>query len=762
MSIRENEPSTILVEENHYFDVNLGVLSDTSWKKAQGIIEVQIPYTGDLFKDDAGVEETLPLGEVVVEMPGGPETLSEKWPVKIAAGERWLNYLKSGKRAVCRAEYEVQQPQEMLVFVQGEIWDTPVKALDELPASNQGVFQNPLQLQLSLWLPDLYKTNLEEPAEEITRLLLRRQHTQQIFMQKSGLQLQFEEKLAEHLAALANAYGGFILVGVSDDGKVNGLSSEEVQKMPYYVLSALLQTYPHVSLQRAEISQTREGAIYLLKVGRKERGVMHTANGVIYRRENGKNVRVPTTAVPSPPSSPSPESLAEIAAMDDAGQPIFKHTDKVVALEGAPDLDGLRLGRYICGLINVHLDNKQLDVVTLILRYPRQTSPIKRNKIEASLKKELNKITPNLPPGNMSITLKATDTYTFAIVAISVRHIPVALYENQGGYIWQKDGTLAPVPADELLDRYLFGSDKVSHNHSLVTLEQARVKWPIRPPENMQSRHKLENTAVFSVQHQALVWQANAFIKENDTAGYATSLQLPLKNAALTLGDDGKVLSQSPVAAGQMIICLEDVLVSGCQISVAIDEDDHDNYLYNLPVIRRTRLHLDFLARLDELFKQRPKWTHFEFSLPNVRLDSERVRDMLQACADVGFRIDVAEPAYTIPELSLLPEVNIFRDGKRPYEENGRLLIPNGLVSGIRSSGFFDIQLYLWWISAHTEVSRELRYEDVYDTVRAHTHTVTYHIYLWGRGEGVQSEIGQLQMNLYELIYHRLQQVDVA
>ncbi|HUM70672.1 MAG TPA: ATP-binding protein [Chloroflexota bacterium] len=765
MSKIQDKQAAIFVEETYRFEVTLDSLPTTQWKEGKGLIQVKLPYDGTLFEENASGVEMLALGEILVQMRDDNNVQTEKWPISIAAGKNWLHYLKSAKRAVCRAEYELKSPQETLVSIVGEVRDAPPRT--ETRPGDQGAFQNPLQLQLSLWLPDFYKTGAEDETDEIHRLLLRREHTQQIFMQNS--QVAFEQKLAENLVALANTYGGIILIGISDKGKVQGLSEKEAKDLPRKVIRALLQTSPIVPLQRAELCETRRGKVYLLKIGSGERGVVHATKGVVYRREKKQNVRDIATAVtPSPPPSPPiPKSLTDLFRSDDTGKLLFESTNEVVTLELLTGLKDLNLGHYICGMINARLD-PPLGTATVVIRAPRQTTTNSSNfshkQIESYLngelkQLELQQLTPKVLSGNITIT--ATENHVFAVIRIPIEHIPIALYGKEGkGYNWRPEGRLESIAATDLLSHYLLSVSGDSHNRSAVSLESAYVTWPIHPPETVPHyliTEKEENTVVHIVQHQALAWQPSDFSREEDTVGFSISLDLPLRHAALTLDETGQLVSLSPVVTGQIVICLEDMLVSGCEISVVEDdtaEEDEDNYLQNLPIIKHTCLLIDFTAYLNELLKDRTRWSYLEFSLPEVMLDSDRVRDIIKVCADVGFRLYPAPGPFHPMADAALSEVQIF---KKQFEENGRPLILSGVIRGIRSHRFFDIELGMGWSSIRTEVTRELHYEDVFDTGKSNAYTTTYYIYLWGTTEA-QSEIGQLQMQLYELIRKRLYQ----
>lgn len=765
MGTNQGKQAAIYVEETHHFDVELGALSGTYWKQASGVIEVLAPYDGKIFEEDASDQESLHLGDILVKIPVNGEFQEEIWPAKITAGESWQYNLKSARRAVCHAEYDVVQPKDSLISVQAEVRDVPI---DKYPIINTGTFQNPLRLYLTLWVPDLSETSLEDESEEINRLLLRREHTQQIFMEKPLLN--FEQKLAENLVALANTYGGTIIIGANEKGKLTGLSVEEWEAMPEHILGAIFKTQPLVPLQRAELCHTQRGTVYLLKVPNNERGQIYATHESVYRREKGKNVFVSTSEVslPKPPNPipPSAKPLEELLPTDETGQLMFKHTANAAVLDGSQGLQNLQIGRYICGMINARpeRENEANEAIIIIcnLLEAKRTFFSRQNthqQIETYLKNELDELTPQVPMGSVILTHRNDNT--FATIMIPIGHLKAALYRRDQAFIW-KNGELGWITTQALLEKYLPGGNDSITGHSHVNLEKAYVSRHIRPPEQAQHRWirssmNQGDIAVYNVQHQILVWKPVSIKSKGEAAsGYETTLELPLNNVALTLDDDGKVMRQLPNLQGHITICLDDVLVSGCQVSPIIDgkdgeNDENNSFLSNSPVIKRTLLSLEITAHLSEIFKhRRPKGTYLGFSVANVMLDYERAKDLVQACADVGFRIYEVHPGQPIPEVDLWEK----------HEDNGRIIIREGFMSGIRSSQFFDIHLYMGWSCRPNEVTRELRYEDVYDTAQSNTYTLECRIYMWGKGEGVSQEIGRLQMLLYELVHRRLQQIE--
>lgn len=765
MSINLKNQAAILVEETHYFRVELSDLSSTTWQEAKGLIEVNIPYDGCVFDKDMSRREMLDLGKIEIKRSDDKDAHSETWPIKIVAGKNWHHNLKSAKRAVCRAEYEIAQPQETIVDVQGEILDIPKQDSTKTNFDNHEAFQNSLQLNLKFWLPDLYHTILQDKSAEIQGLLLQREHTQQIFIHTPILSIEsnLTEKLAKSLVALANTYGGTILVGVDEKGNVHGLSATEIRKIPTQLLRALLQTSPIVPLKRVESHHTPQGTIYLIEVGSTGFDVIYATKGEVYRREKKKTERIKVKTLPTPPSMsiPAPKSLIELLGPQNTEKELFTNNSKVAALELSDDLAELNLGQYISGMINAGF-----DTATIVIRTSQQNDDASNNfskkQIKSYIDSELEQITPSV--SQYDTTLTNTEKYKFAIITVPIRHIIMAIYgkkDKDSDYIWMGKDGLRSIPVAALLSNYVSGKVSRGQRKDMINMEVAHVEWPIRPPEKVSDfllKATNGDTVDFNVQYQVLVWKDSIKTKK-DLTGYQISLALPLNNAALTLDDTGQLVRHSPVVNGQFNICLEDVLVSGTEVSVARDNKTTQGttgYLQNLPIIKRTQLQLDLAIHLSELFKHRPRGSCFGFTLSQVTLDIDRAQDVIKACADMGFRL------FTAPKnrsrLEVIPsEIQTF--GEEPYIENSHWLIPNGYVEGIRSQNFFDISLILGWVSTRSEIVRELHYEDVYDKSTSKAHTVNFHIYLWSRDKA-QQEIGQIQMGLYELIQRRLHQID--
>lgn len=733
MNTEQNSQAAILIEEVHYYDIELAELSTTVWREAKGSIRVKIPYNGAVFKEDASQLETFHVGNLLVTRPNGAEPKSETLPIDIEAGENWWEYIKSGKRTVCRAEYAVSPPEETLISVQGNVLD--FIPFTESIFGNMAAFQNPLRLQLDLWLPDMASYRLEEGVAELEKMILQREHAQQIFMQHTG---NFGQRLAQNLVALANSYGGTIFVGVDNQGKIVGLSDSDMNKIPGLLLEAVLKAVPPIRLLRAELHRMTNGRkVYVITVPLKSPEITHSLDGEVYQRQKKETVLMGSSA-----ATPEVEEIAlagrspdDLVEIDDNGRVHPRSSIDVAIFDGANGLRSLPIGRCVCAMINTGL--QEANIVIHGISQPSQKD------VESYLKDELEQIVPHVPPGIVGLAQR--DDQTFALITVPIKRIPSALYKGEG-FIWEK-GQVQPSSRMRLLKRYIAQYNVSSGQKGLsdIWLKSASINWPIRPAEKPNGTRKQSSEyPAYDVQRHALTWNPSAFNKD-DAFGYKAALNLPLTNVSLTVDEKGEISSQPPVISGQIEVNLDGAIASG--LNVVAEKGSH---LHTLPVIKRTRLNLSFTARLSEIFRhRRPQQSFLRFFLSDVLLDVDRARDVILVCADAGFRL------YNTYADSIIPEVDV-RGSERL--ENGHVLIKEALLKGIRNSRFHDIHLLLGLRCLPSRLTRELHYEDVHDVAQVKSFTLEVSVILEGKGEDVGQEISRLQMWLFELLRQRLQQ----
>ena len=749
MNADHNSQTAILIEEVHYYDIELAEISTTVWRKAEGSIQVRVPYDGAIFKEDASSQETFHIGNLLVTRPNGTEPESETLSVDIEAGENWWEYIKSGKRAVCHTDYAVSPPKETLISVQGDVLDFMSSA--DIIFSNVAAFQNPLHLQLDLWMPDMADYGPEEGVTKLEKMMLKREHAQQIFMEYTG---NFGQQLAQNLVALSNSYGGTLFVGVDKKGKITGLSGSEIDKIPGLLLEAALKATPPIRLRRAELYQMTSGRwVYVITVPLKSPGIMHSLDGQVYQRQKKETVSVlsRTTTSEVEAATLAGKSLDDLVESDNEGRLQPRNNVDVGVLDGSTGLKSLPIGRYICAMINSGIS--EADIV--ICELPQ----VSQKDVESHLKNELKRIVPYVPPGVVELTKR--DDQVVALIMVPIEHIPVALYQEEG-YVLEK-GQPQSFSRKRLLERYIakYSDGLEQPGSGDIWLKSALIKWPIRPPEKMvllnDTKRPSFDNPVYDVQHHALTWKPSSFDKD-DAFGYKATLNLPLTSVSLITNEKGEIINQPPIVTGQIEVTLDGIVASGLSIvteseMVEDTETEKESFLHTLPIIKRTHLKLNFTARLGEIFRhRRPQQSLLHFFLSDTVLDVGRARDVVLACADAGFRLYITDP-YTDSDI---PEVSL-RDSE-PLE-NGRILIKEALIKGIRNSRFHDIHLLLGLWCLPSPLTRELHYEDVHDTARVKSFTLEVGVVLEGKGEDVGQEISRLQMWLFELLRQRLQQV---
>ena len=277
--------AAIYIDEEHDYDVDLGVVSVVTWREARGSVRVEIPYDGALFKEDI-TANSHPVGDLQITYAGESQTL----PIALQAGAHWQRNLKSNKKHVVTAEYEISEPGDPLISIDGVVLDT----LDEdIQPGSEGIFgdleayNNPLALRLSLWVPDLLAEARPSELYELEAMLLRGENTQLVFMPGPAA-LNFEQKLAENLAALTNTAGGVILLGVDRNGHVPGVQydAETRRYLLTTMLRAALRSSPPVPI--SWIRHIPERKVVRIEVP-KTNLTVHRVNGIIYKREGRIN-----------------------------------------------------------------------------------------------------------------------------------------------------------------------------------------------------------------------------------------------------------------------------------------------------------------------------------------------------------------------------------------------------------------------------------------------------------------------------------------
>lgn len=739
MNQNKDPQAAIYIEEEHHYDVDLGVVPIVAWQKAGGSIRVEIPYDGAVLKQDVAEAHQYSIGNLHMANHGSmPDVL----PIVIEAGPTWRTNIKSNKKSVITARYKIDEPGDPLISIDGVVLDDALE--ENEPSSADGIFgnvdayNNPLALRLSLWVPDLLAETRPSEVYELETMLLRGENTRQVFM-ASITALNFEQKLAENLAALANTVGGTVLLGADKSGYVVGVPADpETRKyLLMTLLKAALRTSPPVPLWRlSEIRHPSARMVVRIEIPAAGTAI-HRLDNAIYRRQGqANNAEVQPAAAAThiaPPVLPE-SNLEDVFDRDETGTISFRNREEVVVCNGSNGLKHLRLGAYLCGLINAGKRTGRIIITNL------PSSRDARFSAWSGTKEDLDKVISNemaklLPRLDVPIVERRhLGDQQIAVIHLPTWHLPIALYDGEA-YIWQNPA-LNELKIEELFDKYLqlTGNRGQAFDDQDVYLEQALLESPIRPPEHLDKNASVivKDRLAYDVEYQAQVWEPRPFMPDEDTVGFSLQLTAPLSHVSLTLSDGGKVTTESPEATGQIRVRLNDVLVSGLEVTPHANNENQ--WLNAIPIIKRTYLLLNYNARLNELFQRRTKTSLLRFLIPDVLLDRERVDDLAQVCADVGFRVYDKELFDTAPSAPI-----------------------KATIHGIRGYGYYDIALLVGLLCQQSELTRELHYDGWQDSKSTYTAMLDVRVKLWGTGEHVEKEIGRLQMELYQTISQRLQ-----
>lgn len=744
MKARKDPQAVIVIEEEHHYEVTLASVSSVNWQEARGSIRVEIPYDGAVLKQGVSDADLHDIGNLHVKDPHARK--SEKLHIVLGAGPVWQRNIKSNKKSVTTASYEISEPADSLVSIDGAVLDdvlvASIAAMDDGIFGDADAYNNPLALQMSLWVPDLLAETRPGEAYELETMLLRGENTRQIFMPAIDAH-NFQQKLAENLAALANTAGGTVLLGADRNKNIVGVPSDPDTRRTVLalLLKSALRSSPPVSLLRlSEIRHSSGKQVIRIEVSQTGSAI-HRLDGVIHKRLGQTNSQeispvtdMLTMAAPPPPES----SLEGVFDRDEAGTISFRSRDDVIVRSSINGLKDLRLGAHLCGLINAGKRLGRIIVTDLSASKNGRLNTWLRsgNDIEQTINSEMGKLLPRLDPP--VVEHRHLGNQHIAIIHLPAWPLPVAMYEDRG-YIWQNPA-LNEYKVEELFDKYLelTGSRGQSLDNQDVYLEQATLDSSIRPPEDLEKTTAIEvkERLVYDVEHQARVWEPRPFKRDEDTVGFSVQLTAPLRHLSLTLDDKGAVDMKSPEATGQIRVRLNDVLVSGLEITPHGNEANQ--WLNTVPVFKRTYLHLNYTAHLNELFERRRKTSLLRILIPDVLLDLERIDDLAQICADIGFRIYDKELYDTVPSVPA-----------------------KATIRGIRSSGYHDIELLMGLLCQRSELTRELHYDGWHDSRSTYTAILDVRVKLWGTGVNVEQEIADLQISLYHTISRRLQHLRV-
>lgn len=726
MRSEQGPQAGIYVDENHSYTVSLGRQPIITWAQNKSLltIRVHLPYDGQVLKDVRSMEPDLPLGHIEVTLgPGDTKAL----PISIPAGVELTGHLKSNKWMRLPRNLQIEHTRDTLIAVEGQIFDgasLDADQLRDLIFGHTGAFVQDLRLHLSFWVPDLFAKTEQSRARELREMLLQRETGRQIFIPA----ISEVDRLAESLAALANTSGGRILIGVDQHSQVVGLPAGDgptrAEELKLALLNATLRCSPAVPFFAPDMFHTAEGKTVARVIVPQGVAGPYRIGGQIYRRIDAATVGGPAPSI----QIPAPAMAAPVANLDDA---LKGESDDVIILDAGANLGALELGPAICGLINAGKRDGLILIRNLAPSSARTASIFSRGtgvlqQLEERARQELQKCLPRL---TLRPALARANDEQIGVLRVTGEPAPVALYDG-AAYDWEHR-SLRSIGIQELFERYLQHQRTSETNHAgdRVQMVYGELDWPIQPPSPLPSAPNGvdlgDGVCAYNAQRQAMIWNTRGFKQQAGTAGWSCTLTAPLHRALMELGDSDDSIRAAAALQGHISIRLNDVLASGVKI-----QPHADNRLFDhLPVYKRTNLRLQFTADPQELFRRRRRMSLLRFRVPDVSLDTERVADVRQACADLGFRI-----------------ANV----------DERRLPERALLEGVRNEGFCDIALLAGLLCERTPMTRELQYEQRTDSKVTQAAVLDIRIALWGSGDAAAATIARLHMDLHQLLHQRL------
>lgn len=761
--MEENEGlrAGIIVEETFEGSAELGSLSRVHWERARGELAVRVPYEGERLKEISHWENTHRLGELCLTSPEG---VKETLQVEIPAGPGLAEHIKSGRRAVIRAAYDLQEPSTTLVSVDGEVFDKDGR---DLALNDPDPFRNPLNLRISLWVPDLWSQAKIDESHELEIRLMQGEDERQILMPYAAVRTESGRTLAQNMAALANAAGGTIYVGAEGGDTLRGLPDDSPsvrETLERALLVAAVRCSPPIRfapVRYVKISGDKSIALVQIPAASP---ITHELEGYIYRRSGRANIenRAHVQTSSSVSATGFTTNAVDFEDMTDAeGKVRFRNAADLIVESAEGGIDGLPLGPDICALLNSAQGGGRI----VIEKLPTPSSsllPLNRGRgtqqIDDHLARQLARLTPRpvVPP----VQVIQVDEKPVAVITVPKSKVPLTLCDGEG-YVWE-EASLRKMAPSEAIHRYLARTGYAGDGDGAgdpVRLHHARLAQLVSPPEpvgsssdaagpqDIESRGERTRVNAFVRYDSSLaaqVWEPCAFLRQPRSGGYALDLIIPIKHNALTIDEEGMPAVRQPplIGEGLVVIALSGLLASGTRVTrggedaEVADRADKDAWLSYLPIVKTTYLRLKLTVRLDELLQRRTKTSVMSFHLPDVDLDSERVGDLVQACADLGFRI---------------------RDVQSSAGPSGGKTVARTIIHGMTTRGYNDLGLVVGATCARTPVSRQLRHEaQRYDTRQATEADLDVRAAFWGTGEKISEELARLQMAFYETLTRRL------
>lgn len=750
MSSEVTARPAIVVDETYIYNIDVAEQTNMSCEHSHGMIKISVPYDGLHLKDIPNQPGGLHLGSFTMGHPADPanqQLIDITLPVDTVSSQ-----IKHDVQYAWQARYDIAPPHNTLIAMDGEVFDgaaiDPNKDGSDLYHMLFGqtdVFMNDLRLQLSLWVPNLFaQTPLGSPVTELRAMLVEQQSQLQVLVPDPTQ----HRELARHMVALANGAGGRLLLGVKTTGEPTGLNTQVHEQLELHLLKALLLCTPSIPIFAPEYYTTDDAKVVARVVVGPNTGTTYAVERDVYRRHGGETVLDRSAQLPAAVTAESP--LGNVSDLLAAG-----NTQDLVQIDakGLP-IDQIELGPYICGLLNADIRSGILLIRNVspgeqpMIPLPWRSGRNIVQRMRARLQEEQRRLTPL--SGELRPEFTTIGEERIVVLRVIRSLAPAALCE-QKGYVWA-NGLLREVSVQDVFERYLrrVGTHDLRRPSSAtVTMDYGQLDWPVQPPRQLKavtSANAAElSQGVYDVQRQAIVWSAQPFEQQEGTNGFNCRLSTRLRQR---FRPNGSQLNEVDTLSGTFRIRFDHVLASGMEFARATQHPTTGEpiaahpLLMHAPIVKRTFLVLHVQVRTYELFQRRKHMSILHFRMPDVALGQERrerVADLRQACADLGFWVYDVYPAES-------------DDSSSPYV----------LMRGIRSTGYQDIHMLAGVRYESTQIQRQLQFDKRIDSKEVQAGQLDARLVMWGNldptpPDDLPMSMAELQLELRQIIQQRLQ-----
>lgn len=696
--------SQVVVEllEDHRYTITLDHLSDIAWQNSSWLTaRMALPYAAleALNQKQSSASWCARLSV----------KLSEREDASAMEIEVPRRKIGLGKRLLAKSRWPLEQPGNTLASVDGVVRDGIADEQNDKSVFRRAegrVFSSDLLLVLSIWVPNLKAQSDQEPSRQLSWLLAQRANSKIIALKQPR-----ESELAKTLIRLASSGGGLVLVGVADDDRraVVGLGDGGQHGFEELLMRALLSTWPVVPIGRPDYLPNSDGKdVAVIRVPTAIRGVAYeyVDNDVLTTIGRPFIQRV-TRATGVADAGATAIPFSGLSAEEQA-RAIFIDWDNIDDL-----------GKAIAGIVNAQERNGLILLRNLPGRSRNRLglrSATQLQQVEEKLIRTTQQCRPRVDVPE--VQLGEYDGHPAALIRVNGQQHAAAIYRGHG-YI-ARENRVDPLPLAELFDNFLrrqgagssagAGLGPVQVEYAALSADKQPLSDGSLPPFY----------PVYDMQKKAMRWLSLPAMGLNNTEGYECKLLAPI-DQALTMASEQERLK------GRVVVTFDGVLASDAEVRV--EDADGVDITQTCEIRRKTRITLDIEANLLQLFKRRVSASTLVLRFTDVALSRDVVDCIMQACADVGFRV-----------------------GQYSRNTGGDLI----QFSGIRNDAYNDVQLDILLESQRSALRREVRFARRTDSKETETSTLTIYVALRGNGEDAAVEISKRHSELSHVITDRL------